>query len=66
MSVKTAAQENVDSTIKNVNDAISDLNKIVVEQCWGTDEFKDTFRNDLKQSFHELIEIRDRLQKWMT
>lgn len=64
MSVKSAAQENVESAVRDINSAITNLAKVVVDQCWGTDDFKDIFKADLKQSFHELIEIRDRIQKY--
>ena len=62
MSVKTAAQENIDNAVRDINSAITNLAKVVVDQCWGTDDFKDYFKSALKQSFQELIEIRDRIQ----
>lgn len=62
MSVKSAAQENVESAVRDINSAITNLAKVVVEQCWGTDEFKNHYKDALKQSFQQLIEIRDKIQ----
>lgn len=64
MSVKSTADENRDTCLKHIDDAIVCLSKIVVEQCEGTTLYKETYRFKLKKAFQELIEIRDSLQSF--
>lgn len=61
MSVRTTADEALDIARANIKTAIQQLSKIVVEQCWGHDEFGPYMQGTIPAVFHELINIRKRL-----
>ena len=62
MSVRTTADEHLDSAKQHIKDAVKDLSEIVVEQCWGHDEYREEYSEELKRIFRELLEIRDRIR----
>ncbi len=62
MSVQTTADEHRDAARENVRDAIRNLSQIVVEQCWGHDEYRAGYRTALSESFQELIAIQEKLR----
>lgn len=62
MSVKTDADEKLESTVEHLNRALDDLSDIVVHKCYGTHHFEEKFINILRQTFYMLIEIRDKLK----
>jgi len=61
MSVQTKADDLIDSAKTGVADAISALTEIVIDQCWGYDEYEKEYLQDLKKSLYALVEIRDSL-----
>lgn len=61
MSVHTEANTRRDQAIESVKGAISSLSAIVIDQCWGTQDFGPDYRKDLAVSLMELIAIRERL-----
>ena len=61
MSVTTTADEQKDSAIEHIKEAIKNLGEIIINQCWGHDDYSDDYSTGLKQSLIELITIRDRL-----
>ena len=58
---KTQADECLEVAKKNIRLAIEELFSIVVERTSGTNDFTEGYLNEIKKSFYELIEIRDRL-----
>lgn len=56
MSVRTRADDVIDLVKEKVNDAVKLMSEIVVEQCDGCEDY----RNSLTV-FEELIEIRNKL-----
>ena len=61
MSVTTTADEHLDSAKENIQSAIKNLSEIVVEQCWGSEEYNQGFRDTLRKTHFELLELRDRI-----
>jgi len=62
VSVRTEADDNLASAETSVRHAISNLRGIVIEQCWGYDQYGEEFTADIqKKIMNELISIRDRL-----
>lgn len=62
MAVETQADRKKESAIKHIKSAISDLSEIVVDQCPGSSDFKDTYLTKLRENFHKLLEVRDNLE----
>jgi hypothetical protein len=62
MSVTTTADERLDSAIEHMKDAVKNLNDIVIGECWGYDEFKTSFRQEMTEVMMELIRLRKRLR----
>lgn len=61
MSVATTADKNRDKAKREIEQAISNLAEIVVNQCWGWDEYHPRYFKALRKSLDELLDIRDRL-----
>ena len=61
MSVTTTADEQLENAKENIQSAIKNLSEIVVDQCWGADEYKREFRDKLRKTHFELLELRDRI-----
>lgn len=61
MSVQTEADDRLDDARRQVKSAVSNLSKIVVDECWGSDEYTKEFKARINDSFHTLIKVRDDL-----
>jgi hypothetical protein len=59
----TDADKNLNSAAEHIKEAIRNLNAIVVDECWGHDEYKGEYRQGIYQSLHDLIEIKTRLDR---
>jgi hypothetical protein len=63
MSVRTEADDQLDRTREHVLGAIMALNKILIEECWGHDEYNEAFRNDIQDANIKLLEVRKLLRR---
>lgn len=61
MSVTTAADIELEAAKEEIQDAIKNLSEIVVNRCWGWNDFGSAYRAKIAQSLADLIVIRDRL-----
>ena len=61
MGVSTTADEKRDEALEHVRQAIRCLSEIVIEQCYGHDDWGAEYRGTLQRTLLELLEIRDRL-----
>ena len=61
MSVRTTADEQLDLAKEDIQTALAHLSQIIVDRCWGWDEFTKEYREAIAQSLTDLIAIRDRL-----
>jgi hypothetical protein len=61
MSVRTSADEHLDSAKEYLNLAILNLNKIVVERVWGAEEFSKEYTEIMTETMFELLKIQNKL-----
>ena len=55
----TTADEHRDKAIEHIKEAISELSEIIVNQCSGHNDFREEYKNSLKEMMNTLIELRD-------
>jgi hypothetical protein len=61
MRSKTEADEHLDKARNNVQEAITELSAILIDQCGGWDEYAEPFRYIMFNARNNLIKIRDEL-----
>jgi len=61
MSVNTEATEHIEKAKEDVQSAIMHLGKIVIDQCWGADDFIHPYKVIIANCLNELIVIRGQL-----
>jgi hypothetical protein len=62
MSVRTRADECLDTARKAIDEAIENLSQIVVKQVHGHDDWNESFRGTMRLQFAKLLEIREQLK----
>lgn len=62
MSVRTTADEKLDEARDAVKIALKALTEIVIEDCWGHDEFSTSRFASIEASYQELLVIWMRLR----
>ncbi len=62
MSVQTTADERLASARHKVQSAFEDLSEIVVDECWGTTDFRQEFRGQIQEAFDLLRQVRAKLR----
>lgn len=63
MSVHTAADDALDKAAEHIHEAILNLNRLLVEQCWGHDEYSAEYDEKVQRAFNDLIRIRKDLNR---
>lgn len=63
MSVTTTADERLADAKTHISTAISCLSDIVIDKCWGVEDFSKLYYEDIRKALYDLIEIRDRISK---
>lgn len=58
MSVNTAADDALANAKYSVNEAIKELSKILIDECWGHDEYKKEYYEAMNEAFTQLREIK--------
>lgn len=61
MSVRTRADECRDEAREYIRNAAKALSEIVVDECWGNDDFNDAYRRDLAEVFVTLMQLKKKL-----
>lgn len=61
MGVRTDADEKLDEAAEAIDKAISALSAVVVDGCWGHDDYKSECRDTIEEVFDELRRLRRRL-----
>jgi hypothetical protein len=61
MISKTEADEHLDKARKSVQEAITELSAILIDQCGGWDQYAEPFRYIMLNALNDLKQIRDRL-----
>lgn len=54
MSVTTTADEKLHEARQHIADAIRSLSAIVIDECWGHDDFSKEYRNKIDTAFESL------------
>lgn len=58
MRERTTADENLDDARTAVNKAIQALAEIIIDECWGHDNYNSEFRTEIDLAFDELRRIK--------
>jgi hypothetical protein len=62
MSVRTEADSQLDTARDDVHSALKALGKILVEQCWGHDDYKAEFRAKMVEAHGLLLQVQEKLR----
>lgn len=62
MAVETEADLKQKAAIEHVETAVRLLSEIVVDECPGTNDYKEAHRHKLKRHFNTLVDVRDDLK----
>lgn len=60
--MRTTADEKLHSAKEHIKDAIKCLSEIVVDECYGHDEYDESWKREFYDSLKDLISIKKRLQ----
>lgn len=63
MSVKTTADEKLDACSFHINEAVQDLKEVLVEECWGHDQYRKEYREMLDRMFMDLMRMKKKLNR---
>lgn len=61
MGVYTTADERLDSAASHIKDAIKDLSTIVIDECWGFDEYNSSYKDEIYDAMQKLIALKKQL-----
>jgi len=62
MSIRTTADEHIDSATEHVRSAIKDLHEVVVVNCWGHEDLDRNNKDLLHSVYTDLLAILHRLK----
>lgn len=60
--MRTDADERVDKTKEHINDAIHHLKDVIVNECEGSNEYNQNYKHKLRETFDELLNLRNKLK----
>ena len=58
MSVITTADDRKQSAKESVEDAVKSLSNIVIDECWGADDFSKKHQEELYDALMTLIKVK--------
>lgn len=61
MSVRTTADEKLDEVRNHITAALKAMDEVVIQRCWGWDDFNDEARARHRQLFRDLADMRMRI-----
>ncbi|MFA5299856.1 MAG: hypothetical protein WC389_16855 [Lutibacter sp.] len=62
MTVKTTADEKIESAKNHVKSAIKDLSDILVDNVWGWNSYNQVYQTKLQESLNALMNIKRDLE----
>jgi hypothetical protein len=62
MAVQTSADDALDSAKSHVQMALECLSKIVVQRCWGANDFSAEYQQQIAAAFTTLMAVREGLE----
>lgn len=63
MGVTTTADKALDAADEHLREAIRELSKLIVDRCWGHDEFGESYKQHIQEAFVSLLGIRANLNR---
>lgn len=57
MGVQTTADNHIDEVRKNIAEAVKHLNAVLVEGCWGADEYRKDYHDKLVDMQAQLLKM---------
>jgi hypothetical protein len=63
MSVVTTADERLSSAQEHIVAAIGDLTDVVVNECWGHDDYRPDYTVGIREVLCRLIELKSKLHR---
>lgn len=61
MSVHTTADEKLDIVKESVDCAILNISEMVINKCWGWENYTKEYQTNLRNVMNQLLDIRDNL-----
>jgi len=61
MSVRTTADEQLDSAKKDIRTAIQSISDIIINQCWGWDEYSGESQENMREVLNDLLKVKTKL-----
>ena len=61
MSVTTRADEELVEIRAGVESIIKRLSEIVIDRCWGWDDFSPSYQRQLRENLNTFLDLRDEL-----
>jgi len=58
MSVNTTADDRVEKAKEHIEEAVKELSEIIVDKCYGSDEFSVEYTSTLICTFNKLVRMR--------
>lgn len=62
MSVTTTADEKISDAKHHIKQASQALAEVVVNECWGHDEFKPEYKEMYREVMNDLIRLKNRME----
>ncbi len=64
MSVRTTADENRDNACQYLREATKALAEIVIDECYGTDDYCPEYRKILQRVMYDTVELKGMLENF--
>ena len=61
MSVTTTADDKLVKIREDVESAVEQLSDIVINRCWGWEDFSREYQGQLRENLNTLLDLRDEL-----
>lgn len=63
MGVRTTADEKLDRASEYIKAAATDLSALVIDECWGCDDYKPDYEATIREALNTLIELKGKLDR---
>lgn len=58
MSIRTEADRHLELAKENINFAIKELSEILINECWGYDQWNNEYTEKINNTFDQLRKIK--------
>lgn len=63
MGVRTTADEKLDSASEHIKAAAQDLSSVVLDECWGFDDYRAGYTAEIHSALNTLILLKAKLHR---